>query len=269
MGTERRKNTEIAMIRGIDHIVIAGPDLDSLTTTFKSLGFNVVGGGKHPIGSYNNLIGLADGAYIELLSFYEDSPDHYWWDAVHSRGGGLIDFCMQTDDVRGDYAIFQAQGVAMSPLVGLSRVRVDGYQLAWLNNEVYGEYQGLIPFVIEDETPRDERVPKEKQHANGVTGIDTITLAARDLELARRIMDAALRQRGEPVQNVDLKASGIVYQVGPHRLEYLTPEDASSPLAAHLAADKPLPWRISFKTKGAARSVAPEDAAGVRIKFVR
>ena len=150
------------MIRGIDHIVIAGPDLDSLTATFRSLGFNVVGGGKHPIGSYNNLIGLADGAYIELLSFYEDSPNHYWWDAVHSRGGGLIDFCMQTDDIRGDYALFQAQGVAMSPLVGLSRVRVDGYQLAWLNNEIYGEYQGLIPFVIEDETPRDERVPKEK-----------------------------------------------------------------------------------------------------------
>ena len=72
------------MIRGIDHIVIAGRDLDALTDTYRSLGFNVVGGGKHPIGSYNALIGLADGAYIELLSFYEPSPNHYWWDAVHS-----------------------------------------------------------------------------------------------------------------------------------------------------------------------------------------
>lgn len=256
------------MIRGIDHIVIAGPELDALTETYESLGFNVVGGGKHPIGSYNSLIGLADGAYIELLSFYEESPKHYWWDAVHSRGGGLIDFCMQTDDIRGDYAIFRAQDVDMSPLVELSRVRVDGYQLAWLNNEIYGEFQGLIPFVIEDETPREERVPKENQHANRVTGIDTITLAARDLDMTRRIMDAALRQRGEPVQNDDLSASGIVYQVGPHRLEYLTPEDPSSPLAAHLAANNPLPWRISFKTSGAARSVAPEAAANVRIDFV-
>ena len=55
-----------------------------LTATFKSLGFNVVGGGRHPIGSYNTLIGLQDGAYIELLSFYEESPKHYWWDAVHA-----------------------------------------------------------------------------------------------------------------------------------------------------------------------------------------
>ena len=117
------------MIKGIDHIVIAGPELDSLSASFESLGFTIVGGGKHPIGSYNKLIGLQDGAYIELLSFYEESPNHYWWDAVHQRGGGLIDFCMQTDDIRADYAVFDSQGVEMSPLVGLSRVRVDGYQV--------------------------------------------------------------------------------------------------------------------------------------------
>lgn len=253
------------MIHAIDHIVIAGPELKSLSASFKSLGFTVVGGGRHPIGSYNNLIGLQDGAYIELLSFYEDSPNHYWWDAVHERGGGLIDFCMRTDDVRADYAAFQAQGVEMSPLVGLSRVRVDGYQLAWLNNEVYGPYQGLIPFVIEDESPREERVPKEKHHANGVTGIDRITLATSDLELARRIIGAALGQAGEPVHDVDLKGSGVVFQAGPHRLEYLSPNDASSPLHAHIEANRPAPFRIQFHTNGEPRTISPDVAAGLRI----
>ena len=256
------------MIKGIDHIVIAGPELNSLTASFESLGFTVVGGGKHPIGSYNKLIGLQDGAYIELLSFYEESPNHYWWDAVHQRGGGLIDFCMQTDDVHADYAVFESQGVEMSPLVGLSRVRVDGYQLAWLNNEIYGQYQGLIPFVIEDKTPRDERVPKEKLHANQVTGIDTITLAADDLDLARRIMEAALGRGGEPIDDVALKASGVVFQVGPHRLEYLTPNDESSPLHHHIAANEPVPYRIRFKTAGEPRSFAPGEAGGVRISLV-
>ena len=256
------------MIQGIDHIVIAGPDLDSLTATFQSLGFNVVGGGEHPIGSYNTLIGLQDGAYIELLSFYERSPRHYWWDAVHSRGGGLIDFCMRTDDIRGDYAVFEAEGVAMSPLVGLSRLRFDGYQLAWLNNEIYGEYQGLIPFIIEDETPRQERVPKENQHENLVTGIESITLVARDLGLATRIMDAALGKSGAAITDAALNARGVVYQVGSHRLEYLTPLDASSPLHQHLAADKPLPWRVRFKTAGAAGAIAPEAAAGARIELL-
>ena len=255
------------MLLGIDHIVIAGPDLDELTAAFEALGFNVVGGGRHPIGSYNTLIGLQDGAYIELLSFYEDSPKHYWWDAARSRGGGLIDFCMQTDDIRADYAVFEAQGVEMSPLVGLSRVRYDGFQLSWLNNEIYGQYQGMIPFVIEDETPREERVPKENKHRNGVAGIDAITLAAKDLGLARRIMSAALGLKGEAVRDESLRASGVVFEVGPHRLEYLTPDDESSPLHEHIARNRPLPYRIRFKTSGAKHAVDPVAAGGARIEF--
>ena len=256
------------MLIGIDHIVIAGPDLDALTATFKALGFNVVGGGRHPIGSYNTLIGLGDGAYIELLSFYEHSPKHYWWEAVHAKGGGLIDFCVATDDIQADYAIFQARGVEMSPLVPLSRARYDGYQLSWLNNEIYGAYQGLIPFLIEDETPREERVPKENMHANGVTGIDAITLAARDIGLARRIMSAALGVEGEPARDDALGASGFVFDIGPHRLEYLSPDDETSPLAEHIAGNKPLPYRIRFKTEGRKHRVDPGQAAGVRMAFV-
>ena len=256
------------MIRGIDHIVIAGPSLDVLTESFRALGFTVVGGGKHPIGSYNTLIGLGDGAYIELLSFYEPSPKHYWWDAVHGRGGGLIDLCMATDDIRADYAVFAEQGVEMSGLVPLSRVRVDGYRLAWLNNEIYGDYQGLIPFLIEDETPRDERVPKEKAHANGVQGIESITLAAHDIDLARRIMSAALGQAGEAIEDSALHAAGVAFTVGAHRLEYLAPLDSDSPLQAHLAANRPLPYRVRFKTDGEKLSVDPADAAGIRISFV-
>ena len=255
------------MLSGIDHIVIAGPKLDDLTAAFKALGFNVVGGGRHPIGSYNTLIGLADGAYIELLSFYEDSPQHYWWDAVHSLGGGLIDFCMVTDDICADYAVFEEQGVEMSPLVGLSRVRVDGYRLSWLNNEIYGQYQGLIPFIIEDETPREERVPKEKEHANGVTGIDTITLAAADLATAERIMSAALGNEGEPTRDDALNASGVGFDVGPHRLEYLAPDDESSPLRQHIAQNKPVPYRIRFKRDGRTRSVDRKTASGALIEF--
>ncbi len=256
------------MIQGIDHIVIAGPDLDLLSETFRGLGFNVQAGGKHPIGSYNTLIALQDGAYIELLSFYEECPEHYWWDLVHSRGGGLIDFCMQTDDIRADYALFEAQGVAMSPLVGLGRQRVDGYQLSWINNKIYGDYQGLIPFIIEDQTPRTERVPKENQHDNQVTGIDTITLAARDLELASGIMSAALGTTGVPVHDDALNAAGIVFEVGPHRLEYLSPADVTSPLQAHIAADAPRPYRIRFKTAGEKMFIVPGDAAGTRIEFI-
>ncbi len=256
------------MLIGIDHIVIAGPDLDKLTAAFEAIGFHVVAGGRHPIGSYNTLIGLQDGAYVELLSFYEESPGHYWWDAVHVRGGGLIDFCMQTDDIQSDYAAFAVQGLEMSGLVGLSRERFDGYHLAWVNNEVYGQYQGLIPFIIADKTPREERVPQQHQHDNRVTGIDTLTLAASDLERAQAIMSAALGKAGTPVVDEALKAVGIVFEVGTHRLEYLQPKDDSSPLHRHILQNAPVPWRIRFKTTGQKKSFAPQNTAGVRIEFV-
>ena len=156
----------------------------------------------------------------------------------------------------------------MSPLVGLSRVRFDGYQLSWLNNEIYGDYQGLIPFIIEDETPRDERVPKETEHENQVTGIDTITLAAPDLDLAKRIMIAALGDSGSEVRDDELNASGVVYEVGTHSLEYLSPDDDSSPLHAHIDANAPVPFRVRFNTEGEKRTLSSSDAAGVRIEFV-
>ena len=95
------------MIQSIDHIVIAVHSLDSAIDSYRALGFTVVVGGKHPYGSHNALIGFEDGSYIEVLGFYEESPAHPWWDLLHQRGGGLIDFCMATDDIRGDLAHFE------------------------------------------------------------------------------------------------------------------------------------------------------------------
>ena len=74
------------MITGIDHIVIAVPSLEQAISTYRGLGFSVVEGGRHPYGSYNALIGFADDSYIEVISFYEDSPAHPWWGAAARAG---------------------------------------------------------------------------------------------------------------------------------------------------------------------------------------
>ncbi|MCY3867561.1 MAG: hypothetical protein OXG68_19165 [Chloroflexi bacterium] len=147
----------------------------------------------------------------------------------------------------------------------MSRERFDGYQLAWLNN---GPYQGLIPFIIEDETPREERAPNENQRANRVTGIDTITLIAREIDLPERIMGAALGAGWKAVRDESLGAASNVYQVGSHRLGYLTPDDEGSPLHEHIALNRPVPFRVRFKTEGIKPAVDPVEAASTRIEFV-
>ena len=206
------------------------------------LGFTVVeGGSASSTVHYNALIGFADGSYIEVLGFYEDSPAHPWWHLLHERGGGLIDFCLATDDIRADLAAFRAQGVAAGDLSEGGRRRPDGYEVKWINNKVGGAFQGLMPFIIEDVTPRAQRLPSQTTQANGVTGIHCLSLATADAGGYGAIMGAVLGQDGQAFSDDELGASGIRFEIGPHVLAYLSPRDSSSPLNAHLAGNRRRP----------------------------
>ena len=214
---------------------------------YRGLGFTVVEGGRHPYGSYNALIGFADGSYIEILGFYEESPAHPWWALLHERGGGLIDFCMATDDIRSDLAALRAQGVDCGEISEGGRARPDGYQVKWMNNKAGSAWQGLIPFIIEDVTPREERLPREIEHDNGVTGIHTLSLATNDVARTAGVMSAVLGAEEQAVEDDAAGAVGIRLEVGGHRLEYLAPNAADSPLGAHLAANRAAPYSVKLQ----------------------
>jgi catechol 2,3-dioxygenase-like lactoylglutathione lyase family enzyme len=168
------------MLTGIDHIVVIAPDLQTAIDEYTQLGFTVVPGGRHNTGTHNALIGLADGSYIELIAFYEPTPTHRWHSALQ-RGGGLIDFCAVSTNLDEDIATFRQAGIAMSDRTPMSRVRPDGYKLDWVLSTPSDDLVGTVPFLIEDITPREERVPKQTTHPNGVIGIDTLTIPASDL----------------------------------------------------------------------------------------
>ncbi len=90
------------MIKGIDHLVIVVKDLDQAAQDYQQLGFTVVPGGQHPVGSHNVLISFADGSYLELIAFYREAIDHRWWQPLQ-KGERLVDFCIQTDDLARRY----------------------------------------------------------------------------------------------------------------------------------------------------------------------
>ena len=108
------------MLLGIDHIVIVVRGLEAAIKGYERLGFTVVPGGRHPVGTYNALISLADGSYIELIAFYEPNPSHRWW-APLQAGGGLVDFCMQTDGLIKDTAALRNAGVDINDPQPLTR----------------------------------------------------------------------------------------------------------------------------------------------------
>jgi catechol 2,3-dioxygenase-like lactoylglutathione lyase family enzyme len=256
------------MLRGLDHIVIVVRDLAAAARSYEALGFTVVPGGRHPVGTHNALIAFQDGSYIELIAFYEPNAQHKWWQPLQ-RGGGLVDFCMQTDDLRGDTAAFRRAGVEIDDPAPLSRVRPDGYHLKWLLSIPRGVYAGVAPFLIEDETPRQERVPRQMRHANGVTGIAAVTVAVSDLASVRSWYAAVLGRAGREAVRDDLEAAGADFTIGAHTLEFVAPQTATSQLHEWLRRRGPSPYAAALRTASRARQpLDPARTEGARLALL-
>ncbi len=252
------------MLKGIDHIVVVVPDLESAISGYEGLGFTVVRGGKHPIGSHNALVALADGAYLELIAFRDRGIAHPWNQAL-AKGGGIVDYCMQTDDLPGDVAALRRAGVAMSDSMPLTRERPDGYKLSWVLALPPAEYAGVIPFLIRDETPREERIPRERAQSNGVTGISRLTIAVGDADAAGKIFAAAFGTTGVKLAREDLSARGVRLAIGAHQIEFLAPA-SPGPIADWLRIRGPSPYAAILSATGGNRgALDPERAQGARL----
>ncbi len=253
------------MLTGIDHLVVVVPDLEAAIQNYEQLGFTVVRGGRHPVGTHNALIAFADGSYLELIAFYEPSADHRWWKPLQ-EGGGLVDFCMQTDDLRGDTAAFRRAGVDIEDPTPLSRVRPDGYKLSWVLSIPRGPHRGVAPFLIEDETPRAERVPSAVTHRNGVSGIVTVTVAVADPDAVRRWYEGVLGGGGQGIERKDLDAAGVRFRTGRHALDFVAPGGSRSPVGAWLRARGPSPYAAMLRTAGGkAGSLDEAKTLGARL----
>jgi hypothetical protein len=252
-------------IQALDHVVIMVADLGAAIRDYGELGFTVVRGGSHPTGTHNALIAFADGAYIELIAFERDNLQHRWW-SIARKGGGLIDFCMRTDDLAEDREAFRKVGVGMEIAPG-ERIRPDGYRLRWTLAQPLPPHAFVAPFLIEDETPRQERVPAEHEHRNGAAGIADLAIAIEDVEVPQRWWSAVLRQTGEPVRREDLSARGVRFRIGPHALQFIAPEHGSRPLWPWLKSRGGGPWSLALESSTTA-AILDERKARARVMLV-
>jgi catechol 2,3-dioxygenase-like lactoylglutathione lyase family enzyme len=253
------------MLKGIDHLVIVVPELEAASASYRELGFTVVPGGRHPIGTHNALIAFADGSYLELIAFFEPNAQHRWYQRLQ-QGGGLIDFCLQTDDLAGDAGAFRAAGVTLADPRPLSRVRPDGYKLSWVL-AIPDAHAGVAPFLIEDETSRAERVPRATTHANGVKGIQLVTVAVSDVAMVRGWYERAPGAKVAPVDRPDLTAAGARVTMGPHVLDFVAPRASESALSGWLAARGPSPYAATLAAASPKGPLPLDRTLGARLSL--
>ena len=254
------------MFTSLDHVAIVVNDLESTIASYTRAGFTVVRGGKHPIGTHNALIAFADGTYLELIAFLKPNTGHPWQLALE-KGTGIVDFCMATDDLAADVESMRRAGTRIGNPSPLTRDRPDGYHLSWVQAIPAPPFNGQVPFLIKDETPRDERVPRERSHRNGATGIRTLVIAVDDPGTTSRYYARVLGRPGAPVDRPDLEAAGVSFTIGPNEVQLLTSKTQDGPLAQRIRQRGQSPFDLVLASSSTATTLDPALLQGARIRL--
>ncbi len=244
------------MLTQVDHVVVLVPRLDEAITSYQERGFHVVVGGEHPGGTHNALIGFSDGAYLELLAFREpERPHSHRWYRFLAAGSGIIDFCLASDDLAGDVERLQRHGLSYQGPSQGSRRRLDGQLVEWHGATPADERTGALPFLIQDVTPRELRVPggTEARHPLGVVGLAAVTVAVSALETAvaeyRALLGARELERGEDLER---QATTATFALGPHRIVLAQPTGPESPAARRIRLRGEGPFQVTLLAEGLA-----------------
>jgi catechol 2,3-dioxygenase-like lactoylglutathione lyase family enzyme len=256
------------MFTGIDHVAIVVNEVEAAIASYSRAGFTVVRGGKHPIGTHNALIAFADGSYFELIAFLKPDSGHLWQAALE-KGSGVVDFCMRTDDLAADVESMRRAGAKIGDPSPLTRDRPDGYRLSWVLAIPAPPFNGQLPFLIKDDTPRDERVPRERSHRNGAVGIRTLAIAVNDPGATSRYYARVLGRAGAPVERADLEAAGVTFAIGPNELQLLASKTLNGPLAQWIRDHGQSPFEVVLANADASPTML--DSAllqGARMRFV-
>lgn len=157
------------MLVGIDHLIVATPDLDGAVATLRErLGIEAGGGGVHPgLGTENRLAWFGD-SYIELIDVTDRERAAASWlggptlRLIDERGGGFVGFALASDDLAADLATLRAGGSTLQGSVPGERQRPDGATVRWQLAVPDLVGPTAPPFLIEHDGTAAEWTPAER-----------------------------------------------------------------------------------------------------------
>ena len=263
------------MIRAFDHGVIAVRDLDAAQRRYREgLGLDARPGGRHTGRGTANSIVRFGADYLELLAVPDPAAEiaatgergRVLVDYLARREGGLVGYCLATDDAAALAAHLREAGLDVLGPAVVERVRPDGsvlrWQLVWPGG---AQWRRPWPFFIQADTRDGAPLPVEPagQHALGATGVVGVAVAVRDRvrgeELYRRQLGLPLVAEGpEP----SLAAWRTAYQLGDFTIDVLSPT-RPGPLADEIASVGEGPFALTLAVASEARALACLGEAGI------
>ena len=125
------------MLRGIDHLVIAVPDLAAAAAELeRGVGVAFTAGGRHPGAGTENRIAFLGDAYLELIAVDDEGaagerPIGAAALRALEAGGGLATYALLDDDLAVTVAELRANGSGIGGATHGSRQRPGGETVEW------------------------------------------------------------------------------------------------------------------------------------------
>ncbi|WP_148046248.1 VOC family protein [Nocardioides marmoriginsengisoli] len=234
------------MITTFDHVIVLARDIEECARSFGAAGFAVTT--REDEGGHiaeHRLVCFPDGSYLELYAFDRDNPDarsHRWF-RYDELGEGFCDYSVTTTDLQGVVDAAEAAGIPSSGFAEGGKKRLDGEE--WILRMTalgVGVAGPELPFVLEDVTPRAVRVSGTAPHANGATGISSVTIATADPASAH-VGLAMLTGCSDPVRSERADGAVTSYRFGAREIRLLVPA-AGTDAARRLAEAGPVVYEI-------------------------
>lgn len=233
------------MIDRFDHAVIAVRDLETAIDRYRSLGFAVGPGGRHPGRGTANAIIRFGLDYLELITVTDPA------EAVAAGGNSLqvvranaarestlLGYALATGRIQALAARLRGAGMELAGPIPRHRIRPDGSRLDWSLLIPGGASWGTPwPFFIEWSTNHRRRLAIEPPgcHPNRIEAVAGIRLMVADLRPARHFYQTLMGLVPVSTGEVPhLAAARTSYLAGGLPIEILTPLGAG-PLASALA----------------------------------
>jgi hypothetical protein len=175
----------------LDHVTVAGRDLDALQRAFAEAGLPPTAGGDHDNGvTHMATVPFLDGVYLELIASRDLARTAPWWDTAIRHDAGPSAWAIRAEDIERDVARLRDRGLAVTDPETFSRMRPDGVELSW-DLAVVGADEpdrsapgGLCPFLVSDRTPREARVGEPLDPASAgvpATGVAAVVVGVPDI----------------------------------------------------------------------------------------